>query len=151
MPDIDHIDVLLPPDPSGIDHFDVEYPGETIQIDIGPPDQPLTIRPLTPDTLIQSFEIESIGPPGPQGPQGIPGPPGQGFYVMGELPIGAIDGVNKTFTTMMDFMDNSLSVSLNGLRQRQSGDYTVPDASSFQMNDPPLSGDMLIVDYIAQG
>jgi hypothetical protein len=156
---IHHFDIVNIGDQSNIDHFDVEIEVEqapiviqeaptliTADIEYTPP---VKISPVY-ATIIQAFVIESIGPPGEPGPPGIPGPPGQGFEVKGELPGGAIDGVNKTFTTMLDFMDNSLAVFLNGLRQAQTNDYTVPGPNSFHMNDSPLPNDTLVVDYLVQ-
>lgn len=151
MPDIDHIDVEFPGDQSLVDHFDVDQPDqESLTTEILEPPGQVTIKPAGTDVVIKSFVIESVGPPGPQGPQGIPGPPGQGFYVIGESPSGALDGVNTIYTTTGNFMENSLSVFLNGLRLQQFVDYVVPMVNGFQMNYPPLGGDTLVVDYVVQ-
>lgn len=153
MNGIDHFDVDFPVDPSGIDHFDVEQPDQTpIQINVEEPPQQVTVKPLGTDVIIQAFVIEGIGPPGPQGIQGIPGPPGQGYFVVGELPGGPLNGTNTTFTTLVAFMGNSIAVFLNGLRLQQLLDYVIISGNAgFQMNYPPLSGDTLMVDYLVHG
>jgi hypothetical protein len=161
MPDIDHFDVELPTDPSGIDRFEVEYPGETIQIQTGAPDQPIRISPFVEETIIQSFVIESIGPPGPTGPPGPIGPPGpqgpqgpagEGIFslITNEIPGGAIDGANTIFTTSQPIQIPSLSPYLNGIRQRINQDFTIVTASTFVMTAAPLVGDSLNIDYIPQ-
>jgi hypothetical protein len=163
--EIDHIDVELESDTSGIDHFDADLPDQTIKIDVHAPPGQISVSTTGEDLLIRTFEIEKLGPPGPkgdqgeqgiqgdtgeQGEQGIPGPPGQGFNIVNELPSGVINGVNKDYFTALDFMPGSLCVFLNGLRLRQFIDYVVPVVDGFQMNDPPLPGDTLLVDYLVQ-
>jgi hypothetical protein len=66
--------------------------------------------------------------------------------VLGETPAGAIDGVNRTYTTANPYI--ALAVFLNGLRLRHSNDYTETGNQSFQLLSAPLSGDSLSIDYI---
>jgi hypothetical protein len=66
--------------------------------------------------------------------------------VWGETPAGAIDGVNRTYTTTNPYI--ALGVYLNGLRLRHSDDYVETGNQSFQLLNAPLSGDSLSIDYI---
>lgn len=84
---------------------------------------------------------------------GPPGPPGIGISssdtdVVGEVPSGAVDGVNKNFVTALNVKTNSLAVFVNGLRQKQTLDYTVTGANTFQFNVAPALGDLVTVDYV---
>lgn len=82
---------------------------------------------------------------GPQGPPGGSGSIGDDL-VSGEVPTGAIDGVNKTFTTTFPF-SSLVGVYLNGIRQ-SAGYFTIINTTTFQLDDPPIVGDDLEVDYI---
>lgn len=80
-----------------------------------------------------------------RGPQG---PPGAGFvaFVLGDTPIGDIDGVNVDFTTAGTF--SLLWVWKNGQRQTAGIDYNVVGDNGFQFLFAPLPGDILRVDYV---
>lgn len=66
--------------------------------------------------------------------------------VIGEVPLGAIDGINATFTSLNTFVPSSLAVYLNGLRQRIVGDYQVAgNAITFLVS--PLPNEHLLIDY----
>jgi hypothetical protein len=69
-------------------------------------------------------------------------------FVTNEVPVGAINGVNVTFTTAREFRDSDLDVFLNGLRQRFITDYTIPNSTTFILTSAPIAGDKIIVDYI---
>ena len=135
-----HVDVTFPEIPFG--GVLVEEPGDTMLI------------------TLRSGEIGQDGAPGPVGPPGAtgqpgppgpPGPPGSGaFSLVTETPIGAINGVNTTFTTSQPFHDTKLNVYLNGLRQRMNQDYVIVNSTTFTMAFAPLTGDSLNVDYIPQ-
>jgi len=67
-------------------------------------------------------------------------------YIPGEVPAGAVNGVNKNFSTASDF--NDLIVYLNGVRQKSGGeDYTVTGAKTFQFTLAPLTGDVILCAY----
>ncbi len=66
---------------------------------------------------------------------------------IGELVIGAIDGVNTVFTTSGSYRAQSLMVWLNGLRQARTIDYTETSDTTFSMLVAPIPGDVIIVDY----
>jgi hypothetical protein len=71
-----------------------------------------------------------------------------GTNIYGETPSGALNGVNKTFTTLHAYSPNMLAVYLGGLRLRKPDDYTETGSNSFQLVTAPLSGDNLSVDYL---
>jgi hypothetical protein len=72
---------------------------------------------------------------------------GSGVGVVGEVPTGAIDGTNTTFTISKPFVAASLAVYLNGLRQRPTTDFTIADATHFVLTSAPITGDSLLTDY----
>jgi len=65
--------------------------------------------------------------------------------VRGEIPSGAIDGVNAVFTTAAAY--TGLAVYLNGLRQTLTTDYTHTTATTFTFAVAPIVGDTIRVDY----
>jgi hypothetical protein len=71
--------------------------------------------------------------------------------VTGQIPAGAIDGINHVYTCLSAYVPHSLAVFLNGLRQRRGDDYNETGAMSFQLLNAPLPGDSLSVDYIVNG
>lgn len=90
----------------------------------------------------------TVSRPGSQGPQGIPGPqglPGDGVPIVGEALTGSKNGVNTVFTTASAFRANTTAVYLNGLREFH---YAETGASQITLEDPPLSGDTLRIDYV---
>jgi hypothetical protein len=72
---------------------------------------------------------------------------GGGAGVVGEVPSGAIDGSNTTFTISQTFVAASLAVYLNGLRQRLTTDFTILNSTQFALTSAPISGDSLLTDY----
>jgi hypothetical protein len=72
--------------------------------------------------------------------------------VFEEEVIGPIDGVNTTFNTLHNFDSSTLKVYLNGLSQRRgiNNDFTIVSNNEIVMNDAPLPGDSIIVDYIKE-
>lgn len=92
------------------------------------------------------------GPPGPEGPQGPQGPPGAAEgtanFVCGETPVGLINGVNRVYTVSATYVDGTLEVYLNGLRQRETADYDELGGTTFQFVIAPFSTDSISVDYV---
>lgn len=89
-------------------------------------------------------------------------PPSTSFLessVIGEVPSGAIDGVNRAFLTarkfIMEFGGPQIAVYLNGTRQQLPDDYSVSESVPGSGFDtivfalPPLPGDNIAADYIA--
>jgi phage baseplate assembly protein W len=67
--------------------------------------------------------------------------------VFGEVPSGAVNGINKAYATANPYTPNQLAVFLNGLRQRRVNDFNETGNQSFSFLNAPLSGDILSVDY----
>jgi hypothetical protein len=85
--------------------------------------------------------------PGPKGEAGAQGLPGEGVPILGETPSGAINGINKVFSTASTFRADSTSLYLNGLRESH---YTETGGSSVTLSDAPMVGDEIRIDYIIE-
>ncbi len=68
-------------------------------------------------------------------------------FIVDEIPAGGIDGVNRIFTTAFEFAADNLWVYLNGIRL-QKEHFTVLTSNSFELQDIPLIGDTIVVDYM---
>jgi len=68
--------------------------------------------------------------------------------VMGEVPTGAINGINKTFTVANAVFGNAIDVFLNGLLQKRTDDYTFTSPATITFTDAPVTDSNLLVDYI---
>jgi hypothetical protein len=69
-----------------------------------------------------------------------------GAMVRGEVPSGAVNGSNAVYTTAAAY-GTTLAVYLNGIRQKLTTDYTETTSTTFTMVTPPVTGDLLLVDY----
>lgn len=67
-------------------------------------------------------------------------------FVLAEVPGGAVDGINTAYTTLANY--NKLWVYKNGVRMKPGEDYEEDGGNDFHYLSPPLTGDLLIVDYI---
>lgn len=70
-----------------------------------------------------------------------------------ETLIGAIDNVNKVFTTTDNFKANSSQVFINGLRQKLGTHYVESGANEITFSDAPSNvgyQDELIINYIKE-
>lgn len=67
--------------------------------------------------------------------------------VVGEVPTGAVDGVNAVYTTAVAY--SNLEVFLNGQRQTLTNDYTLTTSTTFTMVSAPTTGDVIVVNYNA--
>jgi hypothetical protein len=69
-------------------------------------------------------------------------------FVFGEVPSGAINGVNTAYTLAATPIAGTVRVYLNGVRQAEGGsnDYTI-SGSTITYNAAPETGDTLLVDY----
>ncbi len=72
-----------------------------------------------------------------------------------EVPSGAIDGVNKVFTTSQPYTPGEISVFLNGLLQRRDFDdgwiETNPGAGIVTLKEAPQTTDVVQVYYLPVG
>lgn len=67
-------------------------------------------------------------------------------FVDQEIPSGAVNGANTSFTTAFTPLAASVKVYRNGIRQRQPDDCSVTGAT-VSFVTAPSSGDLLIVEY----
>ena len=70
-------------------------------------------------------------------------------FVFGEIPSGAINGSNTTYTISVTPTTSTLSLYLNGmlLRSGAGNDYTIT-TNTITMTTAPVSGDVLIANYM---
>jgi hypothetical protein len=69
--------------------------------------------------------------------------------VENEIPIGAIDNINTSFTTAFNFEPGSLCVFLNGLKLDSgvADDFIETGPNTFALNIAPLTNDIVMVNY----
>lgn len=73
---------------------------------------------------------------------------GSNSLVTDEVPTGTINGTNKTFTVARAYVGASLEVFVNGLKQRRVVHFTEnPTAATFTLDEAPLTGDDIMVNY----
>lgn len=74
---------------------------------------------------------------------------GGNSLISDEIPTGTINGTNKTFTTARGYVGATLEVFINGLKQRRGADFTetTPSSGTFTMDEAPLTGDSIFVNY----
>ena len=73
--------------------------------------------------------------------------------VSGETPSGAINGVNDTFTTSVNFKPTTTHLYKNGVRLAEGplNDYVEEvDHMTLTLAVPPTGGDVLLVDYVKE-
>lgn len=70
--------------------------------------------------------------------------------VSNAVPTGLVNGVNTSYTTPNVYSPNSLRVFLNGQRLKPGEDY-YETSGGFVMYSAPLTGDLLLVDYVVTG
>lgn len=70
-----------------------------------------------------------------------------GSFVIGEIPSGAVNGSNATFTTAQNFVPESVQVFINGVSQTNAVDYTTSGTTTISLNVSPVSGDYIRVNY----
>lgn len=68
-------------------------------------------------------------------------------YIVGEIPIGAINGSNATFTTQQNFVPLSVELVLNSTIQTYGIDYYTTGVNTIILNISPVVGDIIRVNY----
>ena len=71
---------------------------------------------------------------------------GEEVAIVGEQPVGQLDGVNTVFTMLHTPIGNSEAVYLNGMRATRGIDYTVA-GNQLLFSDAPYANHVLRVDY----
>lgn len=74
---------------------------------------------------------------------------GSNSLISDETPTGTINGTNKVFTTNSAYIAGSLKVFINGLKQKTGTHFaeTTPTSGTFTMDDAPITGDIITVEY----
>ncbi len=80
-------------------------------------------------------------------PYAVVDPGGNAEIIYGEVPSGAINGSNATFTTAYDFEPETVQVILNGMIQKLVQDYNTVGTQTITLNVSPSSGETLIINY----
>lgn len=72
------------------------------------------------------------------------------IYVDNEVPVGDKNGINKVFTTQYSYKPNTVKLFLNGIRVQDGvgNDYTENGGNEIEFSIAPISGDVIIVDYV---
>lgn len=99
------------------------------------------------DVSVDETVVAVITVGGPPGGQGLPG---DGVPVIGEVVSGVIDGTNTEFVTASEYRPGSTAVYLNGLREQRGVGYVESDSTTITMDEPPLNGDLITIDYVVQ-
>jgi hypothetical protein len=68
------------------------------------------------------------------------------FHV-GETPNGVINNSNATFTTLNNFVPESVEVIVNGAVQTNGVDYYTTGLNTINLNISPVIGDIIRVNY----
>lgn len=67
--------------------------------------------------------------------------------IFNEVPLGAVNGINATFTTQFNFVPETLSVFLNGSLQKIINDYQSVGNNTILLNTSPFTGENILINY----
>jgi hypothetical protein len=67
--------------------------------------------------------------------------------IFNEVPTGTMNGINRTFNSAFNFASATLSVHLNGLRQKIGSDYQIINSNTIMLTVAPSSTENLSIDY----
>lgn len=70
--------------------------------------------------------------------------------VENEIPVGAVNSSNATFTTQFNFVPATVAITINGLEQTPTEHYATVGTNTILFSDSPQTGDHILVDYIKQ-
>ena len=73
---------------------------------------------------------------------------GQANQVFGEVPSGAVNGSNATFTTAYNFVAGSVQVFVNGLLQKIITDYNTSGTTTILLAVSPTVNENILVNYL---
>lgn len=103
---------------------------------------------------LRSIVVGPAGPIGPPGTAGAPGPIGpagpgtSGNFFDAEVPLGALDGTNASFTLVRAPVGLSLQLFRNGIVQKAGFDYDLSvNLVRFKPGAVPSAGDTLLAWY----
>lgn len=72
---------------------------------------------------------------------------GTNSWMPEETPTGTVNGTNKVFTVSRPYIGGTLRVYVNGLRQALTTHFTETSSTTFTLDDAPLTGDVIRVEY----
>jgi hypothetical protein len=72
---------------------------------------------------------------------------GAAVFIWNETPTGNINGSNATFTSLQNFVPNSLQVFINGVLQVNIEDFTTSGSTAITLNVSPVVGDVIRIHY----
>lgn len=67
--------------------------------------------------------------------------------VVGEKPIGVINGSNSIFTTSFDFVPLSVAVMVNGIMLSMPEEFYTTGNDTIHLSTSPVVGDIILVNY----
>lgn len=70
--------------------------------------------------------------------------------VIGETPVGVINGSNAMFATVFPFEPDSLEIMVNGITLTKTEEYYTVGNSTIYLANSPIVGDKLLVNYTKQ-
>lgn len=71
-----------------------------------------------------------------------------GRFIFDETPTGAINGSNATFTSLFDFIPESVVVLVNGVVQRRIADFNTSGTRTITLTASPGIGEAVKLNYI---
>ncbi len=118
-----------------------------------PDSETLTLEQLSVDEFGVSISVVStIVSPGDVSEftveNGATGIPGTYLAVVGEIPVGLVNGSNATFTSQLAFIPLSVEVLINGISQTYGIDFTTTGFYTINMSDSPSIGDSIRINYL---
>lgn len=69
-------------------------------------------------------------------------------WVIGEVPLGVINGSNATFTSALDFVPETVMVYAGGVRLKKVDDFQTTGNTTVIFNQSPQTGENILIDYI---
>jgi hypothetical protein len=91
------------------------------------------------------FTIVCVAAQGPAGPPGTSS--GSSSWEIGEVPSGAINGSNATFTSAFDFIPGKVTVYSSGIRLKLGTDFNTSGTRTIQLTFSPSAGESITIDY----
>lgn len=69
-------------------------------------------------------------------------------FVFNEVPSGAVNGSNATYTSSYSFSPESVEIYLNGVKQKIIDDYNLSGGNNILFNVSPHTGEIILINYI---
>lgn len=71
-----------------------------------------------------------------------------GNFVFGEVPSGAINGSNATFTSAFAFIPETVQLINNGLQLKKVDEFNTSGSNTITMITSPTTGEIVLINYI---